>query len=1018
LVEVASFTVDGGLFKSLVNAMLVVDADFIQFTRRALRVVSMDPSRVMLLNVSLSPADYRCDVDSLWVETSSAELERVARKIKAKDVVRVAVVDDKFNVGSFEKVGWVIKEEDVLSDLKTAMANLESLQKPYVEAKLRVVLPTFRRIVKSAEATKLAGRWRERFEHVGLRVEDREGNVVFFSDRETYSRVDIKGFVDWVLEIDGRTKVLYNLERFSSLLLLGLGEVATLEVRTGGVLRVGYAGNFWTVDFWLAPTVSEEMMGDFEAILTVAKPTRKLVWRLTFGESVKDFVKVLRAVSPTVLMDTVTMGGIGDEWWVYWKDGSAGFIKMDRHSFDEFVSFPQTAFGEFSLTDLIGFLKDADKVECFLEGEPTASLVLVASGAKIPTKEHKSQKLAEAVAVPEVKGTTLFSGSTETLTSICDDAITAKDEFLIFISKPFEITVLGRNKIYYEATLPVDSFKTVEEDYVATRAIEGLRTFFANIPADISFVGKEGYNIILEAQPRIAHVKTELFQDAEGLKEALDFYEQYRRAPAPPKPTEIKPLVEAPPTAIREPTEQEVLGLFMMGVMWTEEYFFNEAKRRGWNLPKASEILAKLEREGVIYEPSPGFYKRTEVAPPPPALPTVRAYWGTSPRGLPALWVEVYVEGKLKVRGHLEVRRETREILERIINEKIKDSVVDAGLPEDILLVDPLLKVTTDLVKTLLETAPPEVLAPPKPLEVRWKPVSCPAGVVCEVTEMSPSEFLSKVPSPCREGATALHDIHATDCWSQSSIDAIMEKVKRGEELDPPMLDYTQMFRGFPSHEGRHTAFVAHKLGVAKMPVIIFGTTPMFETIMSDYSHDQLVAEGWKPTIVIPRLEEALKAPGTGGHSTPELALEATKKQYSPEFYDFKVVKHYALHSEFPYTVFVREKKLLPKVEKPVVKSYAELEAEFKGKDAVDALASYVTNYYGLRRDYLLEDLNTYLRSLKTRLTDEDLQRFYRVYPSLKESFVAIASLISWIPPPPKDLEKIAEEALRELGGL
>jgi hypothetical protein len=550
---------------------------------------------------------------------------------------------------------------------------------------------------------------------------------------------------------------------------------------------------------------------------------------LTFGESVKDFVKVLRAVSPTVLMDTVTMGGIGDEWWVYWKDGCAGFVKMDRHSFDEFVSFPQTAFGEFSLTDLIGFLKDAEKVECFLEGEPTASLVLVASGAKIPTKEHKSQKLAEAVGVPEVKGTTLFSGSTETLTSICEDAITAKDEFLIFISKPFEITVLGRNKIYYEASLPVDSFKTVEEDYVATRSIEGLRTFFANIPADISFVGKEGYNIILEAQPRIAHVKTELFQDAEQLKEALDFYEEYRKAPAPPKPTEIKPLVEVPPTAIREPTEEEVLGLFTVGVMWSEESFFNEAKRRGWSLPKASEILAKLEREGVIYEPRPSFYARTEVAPP-------------------------------------------------------------------------------------------------KPLEVKWKPVSCPAGAVCEVTEMSPSEFLSKVPSPCREGATALHDIHAPDCWSQSSIDAIMEKVKRGEELDPPMLDYTQMFRGFPSHEGRHTAFVAYKLGVAKIPVIIFGL-PMFETIMSDYAHDQLVAEGWKPTIPIPRLEEALKAPGTGGHSTPESALEVAKKQYSPEFYDFKVVKHYALHSEFPYTVFVREKRLLPKeLEKTVEDALRELE--------------------------------------------------------------------------------------------
>jgi len=202
----------------------------------------------------------------------------------------------------------------------------------------------------------------------------------------------------------------------------------------------------------------------------------------------------------------------------------------------------------------------------------------------------------------------------------------------------------------------------------------------------------------------------------------------------------------------------------------------------GFTTEQAREIATK------IFEKVP---KKPVVAP------SIRAYWGTSPRGLPALWVEVYVEGKLKVRGHLEVRRETRETLEKIVNDKIKGSVVDAGLPEDILLVDPLLKETTDLVKTLLETAPPEVLAPP-----------------IKVT-----------------------------------------------------------------------------------------------SIGSDYVHDSLVAEGWKPIISIPRLEEALKALGTGGHSTPELALEVAKREYSPEVYEFKVVKHYALHGEFPYTVFVREKK-------------------------------------------------------------------------------------------------------------
>jgi len=768
LAEVASFSVDGELFKSLVNAMVVVHADFIQFTRRAMRVVSMDPSRVMLLNVSLAPVDYRCDVDSLWVETSAHELERVAKKIKKKELLRCAVVDDKFNVGSFEKVGWVIKEEDVSLLLKENREGLERLEKSSIDAKLRVILPTFRRIVKSAEAMRLTERWARHFEYVGLRVEEREGNIVFFSDEKTYSRVDIRGFVDWVLEVDGRAKVLYGLERFSSLLLLGFGEVATLEVRMGGVLRVNYAGNFWNVDLWLASVISEESMKDFEAILVAVKPPRKFVWRLT-GESVKDFVKVLRAVAPTTF-DNVNMGGIGDTWWVYWKNGCAGFVKMDKYSFDEFVYSGQTAFGQFSLSDLISFLKDAEKVECFLEGEPAASLVLVASGAKIVTKESKSEKLIEVVAVPEVKGVMLFSGLTETLTSICEDAITAKDEFLIFISAPFEITVLGRNKIYYEAALPVDSFRTIEEDYIPTRHIEGLKTFFANIPAEVASVGKEDYHVVLEAQPRIAYVKAEIFQTTEELTEAITFYEEYRKPPPPPKPTEITPLAPLPPEVIREPTQQDIVAFFTPGVMWSEESFFAEVKRKGFSVPKASEILAKLEREGVIYEPRPRWYARTE-APP------------------------------------------------------IKLTAEDTGRLADFFL-DKLRK----------------------------------AGVYL------PTQYKGEF-----EKAMDIYKSYEENV-------AIIEKVADD---------------------------------------IIRRVAPPIEVVGSDYTHDMLVAEGWTPIISIPRLEEALKAPGKGGHSTPELALEMAKRQYSPELYDFKVVKHYALHGEFPYTVFVKT-KVPPAVPKKV----------------------------------------------------------------------------------------------------
>jgi len=94
---------------------------------------------------------------------------------------------------------------------------------------------------------------------------------------------------------------------------------------------------------------------------------------------------------------------------------------------------------------------------------------------------------------------------------------------------------------------------------------------------------------------------------------------------------------------------------------------------------------------------------------------------------------------------------------------------------------------------------------------------------------------------------------------------------------------------------------------------IIRRVAPPIEVIGSDYTHDKLIAEGWKPIISIPRLEEALKAPGIGGSSSPELALEQAKRLYEPELFEYKVVKHYALDGRFPYTIFVK-----PKVAPPV----------------------------------------------------------------------------------------------------
>jgi len=135
--------------------------------------------------------------------------------------------------------------------------------------------------------------------------------------------------------------------------------------------------------------------------------------------------------------------------------------------------------------------------------------------------------------------------------------------------------------------------------------------------------------------------------------------------------------------------------------------------------------------------------------------------------------------------------------------------------------------------------------------EVKWKKAVCPKGAICEVVEMSPLDFLSKVPSPCREGRTALEDLKFKDCWSGSSIRYIWERIGRGEELDPPFIDYNRMFRGFPTHEGRHRAFVAYKMGVEKIPVLVLGKATSQE--------ESLAARKWQLRVKAERLLKEIR---------------------------------------------------------------------------------------------------------------------------------------------------------------
>lgn len=90
---------------------------------------------------------------------------------------------------------------------------------------------------------------------------------------------------------------------------------------------------------------------------------------------------------------------------------------------------------------------------------------------------------------------------------------------------------------------------------------------------------------------------------------------------------------------------------------------------------------------------------------------------------------------------------------------------------------------------------------------------------VAKIVYMSPDEYLSKTPSTSSELISAARQ-NEND-FSESSLKYLRSKAEKGEVFETPYLDYTNMFRGWASHEGRHRAFLAKKLGMSKIPVVV-----------------------------------------------------------------------------------------------------------------------------------------------------------------------------------------------------
>ncbi len=587
----ASFTANGEFLKALVSAMKVVDANYIEFTRNAVQVIALDPSRVMVLNARLTPPDYRCDVDSVWVLAS--ELEGVSKKIGKKENVEVAVRDSKFYVGHFQ-VGNVVDEDDVprAADDKEALANLESGTS---QGFLRVAVEPFRRIVKNAEKVRIGEYLRDKFENVGFKIEGRKGAVVFYYDTDNYSIIKLQTFPDWLLDSGGNAAAVYNMEHISAMMLLGLSDAATLDVRSNRLMLINYEGRYWSVAFWLAPR-DEENVETLEEILAKPEPVRSMVWHLSRNE-LKDFVKVIKTIA-AVVYGTVRIGVQGDELLIYWQNGATCVFRMAREYFEEFDSEAPQLTVEVDISEFAGFLRDVEDLKCYVESGAVASLVFAGSGEKIAPKEFKSGNIVKVAAVPDIDGTMIFTGETKTLESIFEDALIAEDAFLVFIASAFEITAVGRNRVYYTATLPLDGFQIQNEDYVATTQLDALKNLFNQIPAKKASIGKDGIDVIVTAETTIGPLKAKLFQVEEDLTQALEVYEEYRKAPvAPPE----APTIEMGPieNIANELLEEELLkeGWFPggMGGARTPEIALEEVKTK-WDPEKYDFKVVKSFR--------------------------------------------------------------------------------------------------------------------------------------------------------------------------------------------------------------------------------------------------------------------------------------------------------------------------------------------------------------------------------------------------------------------------------------
>jgi hypothetical protein len=294
-----------------------------------------------------------------------------------------------------------------------------------------------------------------------------------------------------------------------------------------------------------------------------------------------------------------------EDLWLYWKEYDKGCFRAPHTRFWEWVPPPpERMSGVFNILSLATWLKDVEELTCFLEGEPPEAMVLVGKGAKIAPKDLRSEELIKELEVPEVRGVEVFTGQTSMLRDVFEDAMVAEEAFLVLVSTPFEIVAFGRDTVYYRASLPLDAFQTIEEEYVPVNNwyFKGLRDFFSHFPAPLCTVGRLESNIFLTGENPLATFRAMIIQTAEQAEEAVKAYEEtLKKPPIPIGVKSLPPPVPTPPPKppfiskeefmemVRENLEHLIKQVYPQ--LTVEEVFTIERQR------EAEELYQKLKRK-------------------------------------------------------------------------------------------------------------------------------------------------------------------------------------------------------------------------------------------------------------------------------------------------------------------------------------------------------------------------------------------------------------------------------------